>query len=210
MTCIDEKRSETLEIQMEEMKKERTELVSTMKQQTLKATEEEQCYKEIIAHAASAEKEKVNAFQEDIAEYEKKLVKQSTNEKMLTEQGKRHTSEKSVLKKEVLRQRRESEIREVEVNQLKSQVSQLNVKVVDTEKKLMAALEDLNVANKERRASMHGVTHNQVMLKGGGGALSHEEVVRSSFNDNDYISFLNGDRDMKNESEDACNTCRMQ
>ena len=74
----------------------------------------------------------------------------------------------------------------------------------------MAALEDLNVANKERRASMHGVTHNQVMLKGGGGALSHEEVVRSSFNDNDYISFLNGDRDMKNESEDACNTCRMQ
>ena len=181
---------------MEEMKKERTELVSTMKQQTLKATEEEQCYKEIIAHAASAEKEKVNAFQEDIAEYEKKLVKQSTNEKMLTEQGKRHTSEKSVLKKEVLRQRRESEIREVEVNQLKSQVSQLNVKVVDTEKKLMAALEDLNVANKERRASMHGVT------PGSG--------VQSSNNDNDYISFLNGDRDMKNESEDACNTCRMQ
>ena len=132
LKCIDEKRSDMLELQMKEMKKDRV-------QQQALAEERRKHYEETIAAAATHEKEVVASLKQRIDTLEQELLKTKSNEKTFKEKGKKEHVEKSVLKKEVLRQRRVSDIREAELEQLKNQVTLMSSRLQETEGKLMAA-----------------------------------------------------------------------
>ena len=200
--CCDEKRSIMLELQMNQMKIEKVAMQQRMEQQQLSAAEERK--QQEIKMTAVTDREKKNVA---VLEQKIKLLEQNMNEKIgeknaLIKPCKKHALEKSVLKKEVLRQRAESDIQETEIKQLKNQVSMLSSRVNVTEKKLMTALEDLNVANKR--------VAEEILLREGGEGSIDSNTLRSNSQTDLVLSTGLLDVNGENNASESCNTCLVQ
>ena len=209
--CCDEKRSIMLELQMNQMKIEKVAMQQRMEQQQLSATEERKQQETKMTVVTDREKKNVAVLEQKIKLLEKNMNEKIKEENTLIEQGKKHALEKSVLKKEVLRQRRESDVQETEIKQLKNQVSMLSSRVNVTEKKLMTTLEDLNVANKR-------VVEEILLREGGEGSIDSNtlQVLRNRVmhSQKDLVlstGLLNvTEGSGENNASENCNTCLVQ
>ena len=170
LKCIDEQRSTMLELQIEKMiidKKRLVKAINMERQNTVKG--------EI----------KIDRLERKVAEILQCQCTLQEECETLRAHGKKKQRSMSVLKKEVLRQRDEGEMRDVELEICKNEIRVLNAKLTNAEKKLFACLEDLNVANKrvmgsvDEMPSSHKVPHYGA-VNGGEKSNMNEDVANDS------------------------------